>query len=85
MALIRTVRGFTPKIGKETFLADNATIVGDVEMVTVAASGSTQCCGEMSIPSESATASTYKTVPFCTRCMRNRPSKLATMYPSGTT
>ena len=32
MALIRTVRGFTPKIGKETFLADNATIVGDVEI-----------------------------------------------------
>ena len=32
MALIRTVRGITPKIGKETFLADNATIVGDVEI-----------------------------------------------------
>lgn len=32
MALIRTVRGFTPKIGKGTFLADNATIVGDVEI-----------------------------------------------------
>ena len=32
MALIKSVRGFTPKIGKNTFLADNATIVGDVEI-----------------------------------------------------
>ena len=32
MALIKSVRGFTPKIGKETFLADNATIIGDVEI-----------------------------------------------------
>jgi carbonic anhydrase/acetyltransferase-like protein (isoleucine patch superfamily) len=30
MALIKTVRGFTPIIGKETYLADNATIIGDV-------------------------------------------------------
>ena len=30
MALIRSVRGCTPIIGKDTFLADNATIVGDV-------------------------------------------------------
>lgn len=30
MALIKSVRGFTPKIGKDCFLADNATIVGDV-------------------------------------------------------
>lgn len=26
MALIKSVRGFTPQIGKDTFLADNATI-----------------------------------------------------------
>lgn len=32
MALIKSVRGFTPKIGKDCFLADNATIVGDVTM-----------------------------------------------------
>ena len=32
MALIRTVRGFTPKIGKNVFLAENATIIGDVTM-----------------------------------------------------
>ena len=32
MALIKSVRGFTPKIGENTFLADNATIIGDVEI-----------------------------------------------------
>ncbi len=32
MAIIRSVRGFTPEIGKGTFLADNAVIVGDVVM-----------------------------------------------------
>ena len=30
MAIIRNVRGFNPKIGKDTFLADNAVVVGDV-------------------------------------------------------
>lgn len=29
MALIKSVRGYTPKIGKDCFLADNATIMGD--------------------------------------------------------
>ena len=32
MALIKEVRGFKPKIGKNVFLAENATIVGDVEI-----------------------------------------------------
>ena len=32
MALIKSVRGFTPKMGKDCFLADNATVVGDVTM-----------------------------------------------------
>ncbi|MCC8153217.1 MAG: gamma carbonic anhydrase family protein [Tannerellaceae bacterium] len=32
MALIKSVRGFTPIIGEETYLADNATIIGDVEI-----------------------------------------------------
>lgn len=32
MALIKTVRGFTPQIGENTYLADNATIIGDVVM-----------------------------------------------------
>ena len=32
MALIKPLRGFTPKIGNDCFLADNATIIGDVVM-----------------------------------------------------
>lgn len=32
MALIKSVRGFTPKMGSNCFLADNATIIGDVMM-----------------------------------------------------
>ena len=32
MALILPLRGFTPKIGRDCFLAENATVVGDVEM-----------------------------------------------------
>jgi carbonic anhydrase/acetyltransferase-like protein (isoleucine patch superfamily) len=32
MALIKEVRGFTPQIGEDCFLAENATIVGDVVM-----------------------------------------------------
>jgi carbonic anhydrase/acetyltransferase-like protein (isoleucine patch superfamily) len=34
MAIIKSVRGFTPQIGKDTYLADNAVIVGDVEIGT---------------------------------------------------
>jgi len=30
MALIKSVRGFTPKLGKNCYLAENATIIGDV-------------------------------------------------------
>lgn len=30
MPVIRPLRGFTPEIGKETFIAENAVIVGDV-------------------------------------------------------
>jgi carbonic anhydrase/acetyltransferase-like protein (isoleucine patch superfamily) len=32
MALIKSVRGFTPIIGKDCYLAENATIIGDVIM-----------------------------------------------------
>ena len=32
MALIRTVRGFSPKFGANCFIADNATVVGEVVM-----------------------------------------------------
>jgi len=30
MALIKSVRGFTPEIGENVYLADNATVIGDV-------------------------------------------------------
>ncbi len=30
MAIIKTIKGFTPEFGKNCFLADNTTIVGDV-------------------------------------------------------
>lgn len=32
MVLIKSVRGFTPIIGEDTYLADNATIIGDVQI-----------------------------------------------------
>ena len=32
MALIKSVRGFTPSFGKDCYLAENATIIGDVIM-----------------------------------------------------
>ena len=32
MALIKEVRGFTPQIGENCYLAENATVVGDVIM-----------------------------------------------------
>lgn len=32
MAIIKSVRGFTPIIGDDTYLADNAAIIGDVEI-----------------------------------------------------
>ena len=35
MALIKSVRGFTPQIGKNCFLADNATLVGDVNSIRI--------------------------------------------------
>ncbi len=30
MALIKSIRGFTPSFGKDCYLADNATVIGDV-------------------------------------------------------
>jgi carbonic anhydrase/acetyltransferase-like protein (isoleucine patch superfamily) len=32
MALIKSVRGFSPKFGENCFLAENATVVGEVQM-----------------------------------------------------
>lgn len=43
MALIKSVRGFTPEFGKNCFLADNATIIGDVKWDRIVAFGSAPC------------------------------------------
>ena len=32
MALVKSIRGYHPKLGRECYLADNATIIGDVVM-----------------------------------------------------
>ncbi len=32
MAIIKSLRGFTPKMGKNCYLADNAAVLGDVVM-----------------------------------------------------
>ena len=32
MAIVKQVRGFVPQIGKGTFLAENAVVVGDVKV-----------------------------------------------------
>ncbi len=32
MGIIKSVRGFTPIIGKDTYIADNAAIIGDVQI-----------------------------------------------------
>lgn len=32
MALIKTIRGKTPKMGKNCYLAENATLIGEIEM-----------------------------------------------------
>ena len=32
MALIKSVRGFNPEVGENCYLAENATIVGDVKI-----------------------------------------------------
>ncbi len=34
MALIKSCRGFTPEVGEDCWLAENATVVGDVKMGT---------------------------------------------------
>ena len=54
MALIKSVRGFTPQIGNDCYLADNATIIGDVIMgQKIVAYGSTLYYVAMSTPSVS--------------------------------
>ena len=64
MALIKSVRGFTPQIGENCYLADNATIIGDVIMG--------HDCGAMVMPSVSVTVLISKTEAYYILFIRNR-------------
>ena len=67
MALIKSVRGFTPEIGENCYLADNATIVGDVKMG--------RDCSVWFNTVLRGDVNSYRTAACCTRSTRNRPSK----------
>lgn len=85
MALIKSVRGFTPEIGENCFLADNATIIGDVKMgrdcsvwfntVLRGDVNSIRIGNGVNIQDGSVLHTLYE----------NRPLRLATTYPSDTT
>ena len=48
MALIKSVRGFTPEMVKNIYLAENATVIGDVIIGdNCLVFGSTPCCVAM--------------------------------------
>lgn len=72
MALIKSVRGFTPQIGENCYLADNATIIGDVIMDTIAVSGLMLYCVAMLMPSVSVTVLISKTEAYYILFIRNR-------------
>ena len=84
MALIIPVRGFTPEIGEDTFLAENATVIGDVVMgsecsvwfntVIRGDVNSIRIGNRVNIQDGSVLHTLYK----------NRPSKSATMSQSAT-
>ena len=63
MALIKSVRGFTPQIGENCYLADNATI---------AVSGLMLYCVAMLMPSVSVTVLISKTEAYYILFIRNR-------------
>ena len=85
MALIKSVRGFTPKVGKDCFLADNATLIGDTVIgdecsiwfgaILRGDVNSIRIGNRVNIQD----GSYY--IPYT----KNPPSKSATTYPSDTT
>ena len=77
MALIKSVRGFTPEIGENCFLADNATIIGDVKIGNDCSVWfSTVLRGDVG----SVMVLTSKTEVSCIHYTRNRLLKSATMF-----
>lgn len=85
MALIKSVRGFTPKVGKDCFLADNATLIGDTVIgdecsiwfgaILRGDVNSIRIGNRVNIQ-DGSVLHTYT---------KNPPSKSATTYPSDTT
>lgn len=85
MALIKSVRGFTPKVGKDCFLADNATLIGDTVIgdecsiwfgaILRGDVNSIRIGNRVNIQDGSVLHTLYE----------NPPSKSATTYPSDTT
>lgn len=82
MALIKSVRGFTPQIGKDTFLADNATIIGDVEIGEGCSIWfGTVLRGDVN-SIRIGNGVNIQDVPSCTPYTKNRRLRSATMYRS---
>ena len=84
MALIKSVRGFTPKVGKDCFLADNAVLIGDTVIgdecsiwfgaILRGDVNSIRIGNRVNIQDGSVLHTLYE-----------KPSKSATTYPSDTT
>ena len=80
MALIKSVRGFTPEIGENCFLAENVTIIGDVKIGNDCSVWFSTVLREMSTLYGSVMVLTSKTEVSCIHYTRNRLLKSATMF-----
>ena len=81
MALIKSVRGFTPEIGENCFLADNATIIGDVKIGNDCSIWfNTVLRGDVN---SIRIGNGVNIQVSCIRYIRNRLLKLAITYPLG--
>ena len=74
MALIKSVRGFTPEIGENCFLADNATIIGDVKI-------GNDCSIWFCTVLRGDVNSIFRMEACYILYMRSQPSKLVIMFP----
>ena len=82
MALIKSVRGFTPEIGENCFLADNATIIGDVKIGNDCSIWfSTVLRGDVNSIRIGNGVNIQEV--FCIHYIKNQLSKSATMFPWG--
>ncbi len=82
MALIKSVRGFTPEIGENCFLADNATIIGDVKIENDCSIWfSTVLRGDVNSIRIGNGVNISRMEVFCIHYIKNQLSKSATMFP----